>query len=68
MGLQHVIRGASEAEYEGADMSTANDGGPSGTPDGSVMARCLTGAPCTVGRAHVWAVTGQRANEPVGDA
>ena len=33
-----------------------------------LMRRCLTGAPCTVGRAHVWAVTGQRANEPVGDA
>ena len=24
-----------------------------------LMTRCLTGAPCTVGRAHVWAVIGQ---------
>ena len=29
----------SEAEYGGADMSTANDGGPSGTPDGTLFDR-----------------------------
>ena len=56
----------SEAEYGGADMfSTANGGGPSGTPDGTRP--CLTGAPCTVGRAHVWAVTGQRVRIQMSD-
>ena len=29
----------SEAEYGGADMSTANDGGPSGTPDDTLFDR-----------------------------
>ena len=29
----------SEAEYGGADMSTANDGGPCGTPDDTLFDR-----------------------------
>ena len=29
----------SEAEYGGADMSAANDGGPSGTPDDTLFDR-----------------------------
>ena len=32
-----------------------------------LMTRCLTGAPCTVGRAHVWAVTGQRVRVQMSD-
>ena len=36
----------SEAEYGGADMSTANDGGPSGTPDGTDRGRCVDARMC----------------------
>jgi hypothetical protein len=34
-----------------------------------LMTRCLTGAsdPCTVGHAHVWAVTGQRVRVQMSD-
>ena len=32
-----------------------------------LMTRCLTGAPCTVGRAHVWAVTDQRVRIQMSD-
>ena len=33
-----------------------------------LMTRCLTGAPCTVGRTHVWAVTGQRVQIQMSDS
>ena len=32
-----------------------------------MMTRCLTGDPCTVGHAHVWAVTGQRVQVQMSD-
>ena len=46
----------SEAEYGGADMSTAKDGGPSGTPDDTLFDRRSVHRWT---RTHVWAVTGQ---------
>ena len=42
-------------------MSTANDGGPSGTPDDTLFDRR------SVGRAHVWAVTDQRVRIQMSD-
>ena len=53
----------SEADYGGADISTENDGRPFGMMAGllvRLMAPSLTGAPCTVGHAHVLTVFGQR--------
>ena len=53
-----------EAEYGGADMSTANDGGSSGTPDGTRFDRRSVHRWT---RTHVWAVTGQQVRVSMSD-
>jgi hypothetical protein len=55
------IKYETEAEYEEADMSTAND------LLVRFMARSLTGDPCTAGHAHVWAVTDRRVRVQMSD-